>query len=141
MRKLGNVLMLVAAIAVLAQTARAEHGICCGTNGWCEYAAALYCSPDACPAGTVCDESPGARCGSAVAGCRLRNGDCIYANQGCVRILRCTPDAACLMAEDPEGTQEEVTWCDADGPEVAGDTPCEDENGVEDELAKEDAKS
>lgn len=137
MRKSAYVLMLVAALSVVGQTASAKLPICCGTDGSCERASTWQCWEfGACPVGMVCDGTPGRFCGLAVAGCRLRNGDCIYANQACVEALRCTPDAACLMGEDPEGEGEEVTWCDADGPKEEVDTQCEHKNGVEAEAAE-----
>ncbi len=87
MKKLGKVLMLAAAIAVLAPTAWAANPICCGTNGSCEWATDQVCYPGLCPPGKVCYGVAGASCGYAVAGCRLRNGDCIHANQGCIAVI------------------------------------------------------
>ncbi len=136
MKKLGNVLLLVAAITLVAPIASAKPVLCCGTNGSCEWGSHWQCWWDACPPGKVCEGTPGSYCSLAVGGCRLPNGDCIHANAACVNALGCTPDAACLMAEDPESDEEEVTWCDADDPEEEVDTPNEDSVSVEAEPAE-----
>jgi len=128
MKRIVMGLALVAAIAMLAPMASARPPICCGTDGSCEDGQKLHCwDVGVCDPGMVCWSEAGAWCTGAVGGCRLRNGNCILADAACVDALNCTPDASCLMPPNPEPPKEEVTWCDADEPITADETPCDDE--------------